>query len=80
MIFDMQLPRALSQADLEKAVKTSKKTQVAAREFSSQSEPEVWSVPRETLDDDYQVQAAINEISKIVVSQIINIRSDSNDH
>ncbi|KAK1441510.1 hypothetical protein QVD17_07459 [Tagetes erecta] len=74
------LPRALSQADLEKVLKTSKKTQVAAREFSSQSEPEVWSVPRETLDDDYQVQAAINEISKIVVSQIINIRSDNNDH
>ncbi|KAI3762367.1 hypothetical protein L1987_52796 [Smallanthus sonchifolius] len=72
------LPRALSQADLEKVVMTSKKTRVAAREYSSQSE--VWSVPRETADDDYQVQAAINELSKLVVSKIINIRSDSQDH
>ncbi|MFS7949403.1 putative AAA+ ATPase domain, ATPase, AAA-type, core, AAA ATPase, AAA+ lid domain-containing protein [Helianthus anomalus] len=74
------LPRALSEADLEKVAMTSKKTKVAAGEYGSQSE--VWSVPRETPDpdDDFQVQAAINELSKIVASQIINIRSDSQQH
>ncbi|KAI3783846.1 hypothetical protein L1987_42934 [Smallanthus sonchifolius] len=75
------LPRPLSQADLEKVVVKSKKTRVAAREYSGlSSQSEVWSVPRETTTDDYQVQAAINELSKIVVSQIMNIRSDNQDH
>ncbi|KAI3508096.1 hypothetical protein L1887_23097 [Cichorium endivia] len=73
-------PRPLSQGDLEKVVLTSKKTRVAASEYSGLgSQSEVWSVPRET--DDYQ--AAISELSKIVVSQIMNIRSvsqDSEDH
>lgn len=73
------LPRPLSQADLEKVVVTSKKTRVAASEYSGlSSQPEVWSMPRQT--DDYQVQAAISELSKIVVSQFLNIRSaDSQD-
>ncbi|KAK9066490.1 hypothetical protein SSX86_013813 [Deinandra increscens subsp. villosa] len=75
------LPRALSQADLEKVLVTSKKTKVAAREYSGlSSQSEIWSVPRETTTDDYQVQAAINELSKIVVSQIMNIKSDNQDH
>ncbi|CAI9259769.1 uncharacterized protein LOC111920404 [Lactuca sativa] len=70
-------PRALSQADLEKVVLTTKKTRVAASEYSglSSSQSEVWSVPRET--DDYQ--AAISELSKIVVSQIMNIRAENQD-
>ncbi|MFS7929844.1 putative AAA+ ATPase domain, ATPase, AAA-type, core, AAA ATPase, AAA+ lid domain-containing protein [Helianthus anomalus] len=73
-------PRPLSQADLEKVAVKSKKTRVAAREYSGlSSQSEVWSVPRETPDD-YPVQAAINELSKIVVSQIMNIRSDNQDH
>ncbi|KAF5810154.1 putative AAA+ ATPase domain, ATPase, AAA-type, core, AAA ATPase, AAA+ lid domain-containing protein [Helianthus annuus] len=72
-------PRPLSQADLEKVVVKSKKTRVAAREYSGlSSQSEVWSVPRETPDD-YPVQAAINELSKIVVSQIMNIRSDNQE-
>ncbi|KAK9075246.1 hypothetical protein SSX86_003567 [Deinandra increscens subsp. villosa] len=75
------LPRPLSQADLERVVVTSKKTRVAAREYSGlSSQSEVWSVPRETAPDDYQVHAAINELSKIVVSQILNIRSENQDH
>ncbi|KAI7740710.1 hypothetical protein M8C21_023521 [Ambrosia artemisiifolia] len=74
------LPRPLSQADLERVVVKSKKTKVAAREYSGlSSQSEIWSVPRETPTDDYQVQAAINELSKIVVSQIMNIRSDNQD-
>ncbi|XP_035845062.1 ATPase family AAA domain-containing protein 1-B-like [Helianthus annuus] len=73
------LPRPLSQADLEKVVVKSKKTRVAAREYSGlSSQSEVWSMPREATDD-YQVQAAINELSKIVASHIINIRSDNQD-
>ncbi|PWA51493.1 P-loop containing nucleoside triphosphate hydrolases superfamily protein [Artemisia annua] len=73
------LPRPLTQADLERVVVTSKKTKVAAYEYSGlNSQSEVWSVPRET--DDYPVEAAISEISKLVVSQIMNIRSENQDH
>ncbi|XP_076919003.1 uncharacterized protein LOC143579641 [Bidens hawaiensis] len=74
------LSRALTKADLEKVAMKSKKTRVAAREYGSQSEE--WSVPRETPDpdDDFQVQDAINELSKIVASQIIKIRSDGRHH
>nr|XP_043617671.1 outer mitochondrial transmembrane helix translocase [Erigeron canadensis] len=69
-------PRPLSQADLEKVVVTSKKTRVAASEYSGLgSQSELWSVPRESD----HVQAAISELSKIVVSQILNIKSDSQD-
>nr|GEX23572.1 ATPase family AAA domain-containing protein 1-B-like [Tanacetum cinerariifolium] len=72
------LPRPLKQADLERVVVTSKKTKVAAYEYSGlNSQSEVWSVPRET--DDYPVEAAISEISKLVVSQIMNIRSENQD-
>ncbi|PWA52722.1 P-loop containing nucleoside triphosphate hydrolases superfamily protein [Artemisia annua] len=72
------LPRPLTQADLERVVVTSKKTKVAAYEYSGlNSQSEVWSVPRET--DDYPVEAAISEISKLVVSQIMNIRSENQD-
>ncbi|GKA12356.1 ATPase family AAA domain-containing protein 1-B-like protein [Tanacetum coccineum] len=72
------LPRPLTQADLERVVVTSKKTKVAAYEYSGlNSQSEIWSVPRET--DDYPVEAAISEISKLVVSQIMNIRSENQD-
>ena len=56
---------------------TAKKTRVAASEYSglSSSQSELWLVPRET--DDYQ--AAISELSKIVVSQIMNIRAENQD-
>ncbi|KAI7740707.1 hypothetical protein M8C21_023518 [Ambrosia artemisiifolia] len=79
LLDDEKKGKPLTQADLEKVVVTSKKTRVAAREYSGlSSQSEVWSVPRETTDD-YQVHAAINELSKIVVSQIMNIRSDNQD-
>ncbi|KAJ9546230.1 hypothetical protein OSB04_025937 [Centaurea solstitialis] len=72
-------PRPLSQADLEKVVVTSRKMKVAASEYGGlNSQPEVWSEARET--DDEQVQAAISELSKIVVSQFLNIKpADSQD-
>lgn len=63
----LQVPRPLSQLDLEKVLATSKKTQVAAGEYSG------LRVSREPDE----VQAAISGISKLLVSQFINIQSDS---
>ncbi|KAJ4953791.1 hypothetical protein NE237_030623 [Protea cynaroides] len=73
-----QTPRPLSQSDLEEVLATTRKTRVAASEYSrlsSQLPP--WSRPGE--QDDYQVQIAISELSKLVMSQIINLRSDARD-
>nr|GMD49627.1 ATPase family AAA domain-containing protein 1-like [Ipomoea batatas] len=71
-------PRPLSQGDLERVISTSKNTKVAANEYNRfSSQTSGWSRPRD--QDDYQVQAAISELSKLVVSQIINLQSDSND-
>ncbi|KAL3846111.1 hypothetical protein ACJIZ3_003514 [Penstemon smallii] len=71
-------PRPLSQADLERVLATTTKTKVAANEYSRLStQSSRWSEDRGT--DDYQVQAAINELSKLVLSQIINIQSDAQD-
>ncbi|KAK6926062.1 AAA-type ATPase, N-terminal domain [Dillenia turbinata] len=70
--------RPLSQEDLEKVLKTYRKTKAAANEFSRLSSPSpIWSRNREP--DDYQMQAAINELSKVVVSQIMNLQSDPQD-
>ncbi|RZC73839.1 hypothetical protein C5167_049324 [Papaver somniferum] len=65
-------PRPLSQADLEKVLATSRKTRVAAGEYGRS-----WT--REQ-DDDYQVQDAISGLSKLVLSQIMNLRPDPQDH
>lgn len=51
--------------DLEKALATSKKTKVAASEYSRLSSRHA--------DSD----SAINEISKLVVSHILNLQSDN---
>ncbi|MFQ6663626.1 hypothetical protein Gotur_031073 [Gossypium turneri] len=73
-------PRPLSQADLERVLATSKKTGVAANEYTRlNSQLPGWSRQNHTESDDYQVQAAINELSKLVVSQIVNLQSDSQD-
>lgn len=74
--FYFQEPRPLSQVDLEKVLSTSKKAGAAASVYTglSSQAPEGWSRHRE--GDDYQVQAAISELSKLVVSQILNIQSD----
>ncbi|KAJ4907576.1 P-loop containing nucleoside triphosphate hydrolases superfamily protein [Raphanus sativus] len=55
-------PRALTQMDLEKVLATSKKTQIAASEYSGSRS--VWRRPR----DSDEVQAVINDISKLLVS------------
>ncbi|XP_021909554.1 ATPase family AAA domain-containing protein 1-like [Carica papaya] len=72
-------PRPLSQLDLEKVLASTKKTKVAASEYVGlTSQPSAW-LARQRESDDYPVQAAINELSKLVVSQIINLQSDSQE-
>ncbi|TMX02197.1 hypothetical protein EJD97_022406 [Solanum chilense] len=58
-------PRPLLKSDLEKVLTTSKKTKVAASEFSRLSSMRA--------DSD----SAINEISKLVASHILNVQSDN---
>ncbi|CAI9774202.1 unnamed protein product [Fraxinus pennsylvanica] len=70
-------PRPLSQSDLEKVISKTTKTKVAASEYSRLSLQSSW--PGHGDSDDYHVQAAINELSKLVVSQILNIQPDSQD-
>lgn len=75
-----QAPRPLSQFDLEKALSTSRKTSVAASEYGGlnlQSSSRWTTCPGES--GDYQVQAAINEFSKLMLSRMINLQSDSQD-
>ncbi|KAK2390792.1 hypothetical protein P8452_28006 [Trifolium repens] len=67
-------PRPLSQLDLEKALSTSRKTTVAANEYCRMNQPS-----SSGDSGDYQVQAAINEFSKLMISQMINLQSDSQD-
>ncbi|XP_073037044.1 uncharacterized protein [Primulina eburnea] len=70
-------PRPLSMNDLERVLTTTTKTKVAAGEYIRLSSlSSGWSAQRES--DDYQT--VINELSKLVVSQILNIRSDAQDH
>uniref|UniRef100_A0A5B6ZAV9 Putative ATPase family AAA domain-containing protein 1 n=1 Tax=Davidia involucrata TaxID=16924 RepID=A0A5B6ZAV9_DAVIN len=70
-------PRPLSQLDLEKVLATSRKTKVAASEYTGlSSQSQGWSGHREPDD---QVQAAISELSKLVVSQVLNLQSDAHN-
>lgn len=66
----------MSQLDLEKVVATTTKTDVAAYEYSILSSSRL---SRHRGLDDYQVQDAVNEISKLVISQILNIQSIDQD-
>ncbi|KAG2293399.1 hypothetical protein Bca52824_040068 [Brassica carinata] len=63
----LEVPRPLSQLDLENVCATSKKTQVAAGEYCGLR----WSREPD------EVEAAISEISKQLVSQFINLQSGS---
>ncbi|KAL6972150.1 hypothetical protein U1Q18_031838 [Sarracenia purpurea var. burkii] len=72
-------PRPLLQSDLERVLLSSRKTKVAASEYTGlNSQSAGWSTNRESSED-YQVQAAISELSKLVVSQILNLQSDAQD-
>ncbi|XP_052210477.1 uncharacterized protein LOC127813512 [Diospyros lotus] len=71
-------PRPLSQFDLEKVIATSKQTRVSASEYKRlKYQSPGWSGNREA--GDYNVQAAIGELSKLVVSQILNHQPDAED-
>ncbi|WZZ42097.1 hypothetical protein YC2023_038356 [Brassica napus] len=70
IIFVYQIPRPLSQLDLEKVLATAKKTQVAAGEYCGLR----WSREPD------EVEAAISGFSKLLVSQFINLhQSGSQD-
>ncbi|KAM7499808.1 hypothetical protein LguiA_024222 [Lonicera macranthoides] len=69
-------PRPLSQVDLEKVLATSRKAGAAASMYTGLSSQALGGWSRHREGDDYQVQAAISELSKLVVSQILNIQSD----
>lgn len=71
--FTCQEPRPLSQADLEKALSTSRKTSVAANEYSRMTSRT--SFPGESGDS--QVEAAIRELSKIM--GVSHIQVDAQD-
>ncbi|KAF5192910.1 26S proteasome regulatory subunit [Thalictrum thalictroides] len=70
-------PRPLSQIDLEKVLATSRKTRIAASEYSGlNSQSPAWS--RNSEED--QVKHAISEFSKLVLSRIITFQQDDQDH
>ncbi|KAJ8650210.1 hypothetical protein MRB53_003233 [Persea americana] len=70
-------PRALRQSDLEIAISTSRKGKAATSEYRFGPHSAAWS--RDRGQDDYQVQIAISELSKIL-SRIANIQSEDQDH
>ncbi|XP_047323142.1 outer mitochondrial transmembrane helix translocase-like [Impatiens glandulifera] len=69
-------PRALSQLDVLKVLGSSRKTNVAANEYTRLNSQTTAGWSRHGDSDDYPVQAAISELSKLVVSQILNIQAD----
>ncbi|KAI5405473.1 hypothetical protein KIW84_052310 [Lathyrus oleraceus] len=71
-------PRPLSQLDLEKALATSQKTTVAANEYDRMNQQSSSRRPFPG-ESDYDVQAAIKEISKLMGSHMINLQLDSQD-
>ncbi|KAK2390789.1 P-loop containing nucleoside triphosphate hydrolase superfamily protein [Trifolium repens] len=72
-------PRPLSQLDLEKALSTSRKTMVAANEYSRTKAPSSSRQPFSGESGDYEVQAAIKEISRLMGSHMINIQLEPQD-
>ncbi|CAM8887850.1 unnamed protein product [Rhodiola kirilowii] len=71
-------PRPIKQEDFEKVLTTSIKTKVAANEFNRLSLQSL-GMSRSRDSEDYQVQAAISELSKLVMSQIANLQSDDTE-
>ncbi|KAF3432766.1 hypothetical protein FNV43_RR23868 [Rhamnella rubrinervis] len=71
-------PRPLSESDLEHVLNTSRKTKIAASEYTGLNSPSTgWS--RSGESGDIPVQAAISELSRLVVSQILNLQTDAQD-
>lgn len=73
-----QEPRLLSQSDLEKVLAAKRKTKAAASEYTRvSSQSPGWSGNREP--DNYHVRAAISELSKLMMSQVLNIQTEDQD-
>ena len=69
----------MSQSDLEKVLATSTKTKVAASEYTGlSSNSSGWGEGHREAGE-YKDQSAISELSKLVVSRILNIQSDTRD-
>ncbi|KAK4789033.1 hypothetical protein SAY86_020352 [Trapa natans] len=66
-------PRPLSQSDLVNVLAVTKKTRVAAGEYSSSTHSRSWQGSR---DSDIPVQATIQELSKLVFYQMMNLQRD----
>ena len=60
-----QAPRPLSERDLEQVFASSRNTKAAASEYTGLRNGDA---------SDYPVQAAINELSKLVVSHVLNLQ------
>ncbi|KAL6132238.1 hypothetical protein ACLB2K_070609 [Fragaria x ananassa] len=73
-------PRPLSQKDLENVLATSRHTKVAANEYyTGLNLPSSPRLSRNRDSVEIPAQAAINELSRLVVSQILNIQTDPQD-
>ncbi|KAK4759089.1 hypothetical protein SAY87_020390 [Trapa incisa] len=70
-------PRPLSQSDLEKVLATSKKTGIAAGEYSGLTQSTSWQRSRDS--GDILVPETIQELSKLVLCQMMNLQRDLQD-
>lgn len=78
MHFCFQEPRPLSQADLERVIATTIRTNVAASEYSILTSLSS-AQSRQRESDDYEVHDAIDEVSNLIMSRILSIQSLSQD-
>ncbi|KAL9659973.1 hypothetical protein QQ045_024783 [Rhodiola kirilowii] len=67
--------RPITQEDFEKVLATSVNTKIAANEFN-RSSLQSRGLPRQRESEDYRIRVAINELSKIVMSENANLQSD----
>ncbi|KMT15934.1 hypothetical protein BVRB_3g051200 [Beta vulgaris subsp. vulgaris] len=73
-------PRPLTQTDLEKVLSTSKKTNVAAHEYTRLMAQSSSTWPIQKDGEDMPVQNMINELSKLVLAQMLNLQAENQDN
>ncbi|KAF6152533.1 hypothetical protein GIB67_000932 [Kingdonia uniflora] len=66
------IPRPLSQSDLENVLATTRKTRVAAGEYTARSR-------NREEDSNYQVSPSISELSGLVISHMLNLQPESRE-
>lgn len=76
----LQPPRPLTQTDLEKVLSTSKKTNVAAHEYTRLMAQSSSTWPIQKDGEDMPVQNMINELSKLVLAQMLNLQAENQDN